>query len=172
MDLCSQFSGHPLFEQPIASGIHFQISFAPDLLPRILLPYIFDCNSFYGFDDTCGYRNPKDPAAGRKKAIIEVSSPNIAKEFHAGHLRSIIISAYISKLYKSMGWDVVNVNYLGDWGKQFGLIAVGWKGFGSKGLLAADPLSHLLDVYVRINKVFKIEEIEVKAARDRKEDTS
>ena len=71
-----------------------------------------------------------------------------------------------------MGWDVVNMNYLGDWGKQFGLVAVGWRRFGSEELLAADPLSHLLDVYVRINKLFKIEEAEVKAARDRKEDTS
>ena len=104
--------------------------------------------------------------------IVEFSSPNIAKELHAGHLRSTIIGAYISNLYKSMGWETVNMNYLGDWGKQFGLAAVGWQRFGSEELLERDPFSHLLDIYVRINALFKYEKSEVEAAKKRKEDMS
>jgi arginyl-tRNA synthetase len=53
-----------------------------------------------------------------KKLIIEYSAPNIAKSFHVGHLRSTIIGAFLANLYKACGWDVLSVNYLGDWGTQ------------------------------------------------------
>lgn len=55
-----------------------------------------------------------------KKAIVEFSSPNIAKPFHAGHLRSTIIGSFIRNVYAANGWDVLAMNYLGDWGKQYG----------------------------------------------------
>lgn len=165
-----QFPDHPLFSRPVASNVHFQIFFAPQTLPQILLPYVLDRTASYGQNESLGYKIPKD--AGRKKVVIEFSSPNIAKEFHAGHLRSTIIGAYLSNLFRSMGWDVVNMNYLGDWGKQFGLVAVGWQRFGSEELLKRDPLGHLLDVYIRINDLFRHEKAEVEAAKKRKEDTS
>ncbi len=71
-----------------------------------------------------------------------------------------------------MGWDVVNMNYLGDWGKQFGLVALGWQRCNSEELLERDPLGHLLDVYIWINKLFKHEKDAVEDAKKRKEDTS
>ena len=115
----------------------------------------------------------QNPTLGqKKKAIVEFSSPNIAKEFHAGHLRSTIIGAFIANLYEDMGWDVVRINYLGDWGKQFGLLAVGWEKYGSEELLQAQPLKHLLDVYVKINAEFKPEETASKKARDEGHDTA
>lgn len=55
-----------------------------------------------------------------KHVIVEFSSPNIAKPFHAGHLRSTIIGAFVANLYEANGWKVTRMNYLGDWGKQFG----------------------------------------------------
>lgn len=55
-----------------------------------------------------------------KRVIVEFSSPNIAKPFHAGHLRSTIIGGFLANLHEICGWDVIRMNYLGDWGKQFG----------------------------------------------------
>ncbi|KAL0960245.1 hypothetical protein HGRIS_011877 [Hohenbuehelia grisea] len=87
-----------------------------------------------------------------KKLVIEYSSPNIAKSFHVGHLRSTIIGAFLANLYRSCGWDVTTLNYLGDWGTQFGLIAVGFEKYGSKEELEKDAIQHLFHIYVQINK--------------------
>ncbi|TFK40112.1 hypothetical protein BDQ12DRAFT_648426 [Crucibulum laeve] len=92
-------------------------------------------------------------ASGKgKKVIIEYSSPNIAKSFHVGHLRSTIIGAFLSNLYKACGWEVVSFNYLGDWGTQFGMIATGYEKYGSQEELEKDAIHHLFDVYVKVNK--------------------
>ncbi|KAJ2554978.1 arginyl-tRNA synthetase [Coemansia sp. RSA 1933] len=91
-----------------------------------------------------------DDGAG-KRVIVEFSSPNIAKPFHAGHLRSTIIGNFIYKLHKAHGWDAISMNYLGDWGKQYGLLAIGFTRFGSEEKLVADPITHLYEVYVAIN---------------------
>ena len=56
-----------------------------------------------------------------KHMLIDFSSPNIAKPFHAGHLRSTIIGAVISNLHEAAGWRVTRLNYLGDWGTQYGV---------------------------------------------------
>lgn len=58
-----------------------------------------------------------------KCVIVEYSSPNIAKSFHVGHLRSTIIGAFLANLYKACGWEVISLNYLGDWGTQVRLTA-------------------------------------------------
>lgn len=103
---------------------------------------------------------------------MEFPSPNIAKEFHVGHLRSTIIGAFLANLYEDMGWEVIRVNYLGDWGKQFGLLAVGWERFGSEEELEREPLKHFLDIYARINTLFKPEQEASKAARKAGKDTA
>ncbi|OJT07972.1 Arginine--tRNA ligase, cytoplasmic [Trametes pubescens] len=86
-----------------------------------------------------------------KRVIIEYSSPNIAKSFHVGHLRSTIIGAFLANLYKACGWEVISMNYLGDWGTQFGLIAVGFEKYGNQEALEKDAIQHLFEVYVKIS---------------------
>ncbi|KAF3481831.1 arginyl-tRNA synthetase [Arthroderma uncinatum] len=171
-DLVSKFPPTPLLSQPAANGIFIPICFSPATLPALVLPFIFDRRASYGTNQLPGLKDTKDENSGKKKAIIEFSSPNIAKEFHAGHLRSTIIGAYISNLYETMGWDVVRINYLGDWGKQFGLLAVGWQRFGSEEQFAKEPLKHLLEVYAKINSLFAPEKDASQRARDNGEDTS
>ncbi len=86
-----------------------------------------------------------------KFGLVEFSSPNIAKPFHAGHLRSTIIGNFTCNVLKANGWDTLSMNYLGDWGKQYGLLAVGFEKYGSDAELLKDPIRHLFDVYVKIN---------------------
>ncbi|KAJ3859936.1 hypothetical protein EV359DRAFT_50101 [Lentinula novae-zelandiae] len=101
-----------------------------------------------------------------KKVVIEYSSPNIAKSFHVGHLRSTIIGAFLANVYKACSWEVISANYLGDWGTQFGLIAVGYEKYGSQEELKSDAIKHLFDIYVKINKDAETDpEVKVEAAK-------
>ncbi|KAF9111870.1 hypothetical protein BGX27_004343 [Mortierella sp. AM989] len=87
-----------------------------------------------------------------QKVVVEFSSPNIAKPFHAGHLRSTIIGSFVRNILAANGYDTLSMNYLGDWGKQYGLLAVGFERYGSEEKLLEDPIKHLFDVYVKINQ--------------------
>jgi arginyl-tRNA synthetase len=107
-------------------------------------------------------KDPEDATKGQKRIIIEFSSPNIAKPFHAGHLRSTIIGGFLSNLYEGAGWDVIRVNYLGDWGKQYGLLALGFEKYGDEKALEIDPINHLYEIYVSINKDLTAEKEEIK----------
>ncbi len=88
----------------------------------------------------------------RKKIIVEFSSPNVAKPFGIGHLRSTIIGNAIANICKFEGFKVVKINYLGDWGTQFGKLMFGYKKFGSEKKLQKDPIKHLSEIYVKVNK--------------------
>lgn len=98
--------------------------------------------------------------------VIEFSSPNLAKDFQPKHLRSTILGASIANLYLNSGWDVVKLNYLGDWGKDIALLGVGWEKFGSEEKFQAVPVGHLHDVYNHIYEQFLPEENARKKARD------
>lgn len=119
----------------------------------------------YGQNPAHGLKDPSDPSKGVKRIIVEFSSPNIAKPFHAGHLRSTIIGGFLSNLYEGAGWDVVRVNYLGDWGKQYGLLALGFEKYGNEEKLTADPINHLYEIYVKINKDLGDEKEKMEALR-------
>jgi arginyl-tRNA synthetase len=88
------------------------------------------------------------PKSGRS-IVIDFSSPNIAKPFHLGHLRSTMIGAALRRMHRHCGNDVHGVNHLGDWGAQFGKIITAWRRWGSEAELRRDPMRHLFEVYVR-----------------------
>jgi arginyl-tRNA synthetase len=88
----------------------------------------------------------------RKKVLVEFSDPNIAKPFGIGHLRSTIIGNSIANIYEFMGFKVIRINYLGDWGTQFGKLLLGYEKFGNEKKLEKDPLKHLLEIYIKVNK--------------------
>ncbi|KAF2707122.1 arginyl-tRNA synthetase [Pleomassaria siparia CBS 279.74] len=165
-DLIKKFPHCPLFGLPWADGIHLRICVTPQTLPRLLLPYIYDRKESYGGDSTLGLKNAANPAEGRQRLLVEFSSPNIASDFEGKHLRSTIIGSFVSTLHEHMGWDVTRLNYFGDWGKDMALLGVGWEKFGSEEAFQADPTTHLLDVYHKIQEIFLPEQVASKKARD------
>ncbi|KAF1988735.1 arginyl-tRNA synthetase [Aulographum hederae CBS 113979] len=165
-DIASKLSETALIEKPAAGGTFIKFIFKPDPLRQIVIPSILKNGNAYGFNPHLGLRDPTDPSKGRKKIIVEFSSPNIAKPFHAGHLRSTIIGGFLSNLYDGAGWDVTRMNYLGDWGKQYGVLALGFEKYGNEEALLANPIAHLYDVYVRISGEQHAEDEKIKAKKE------
>jgi arginyl-tRNA synthetase len=97
-------------------------------------------------------------AGSGKTIVFDISSPNIAKPFGIGHLRSTIIGNALANISKFNGFRTIKINYLGDWGTQFGKLIVGFKKFGSSEKLKQNPISHLLELYVRVNEDETLEE--------------
>lgn len=169
-DLAKEFvEAYPendLIETPTLNGSFVQFFFKPPPLTKLVIKTILSEKDQYGTNKTLGLRDPQDPSKGQQKVIVEFSSPNIAKPFHAGHLRSTIIGGFLANLYEAAGWKVIRMNYLGDWGRQFGLLANAFEAYGDEEKLEKDPIGHLYDIYVEINKVSKPEEDEIKELTD------
>ena len=87
-----------------------------------------------------------------KAVVIDFSSPNIAKPFHIGHIRTTVIGNALYKIYDSQGYNVVRVNHLGDYGTQFGKLIVALKLWGSKEAVEANPIPELLKLYVKFHE--------------------
>jgi arginyl-tRNA synthetase len=139
-----------LVDKVVSAGSFLQFFISNKAVTSLILPQILARGNEFG----------KNTIDAGKKVIVEFSSPNIAKPFHAGHLRSTIIGSFIANVHEACGWNVTRMNYLGDWGKQFGLLAVGFEMFGKEELLAKDPIQHLYEVYVKINTVVYDEKVE------------
>lgn len=93
----------------------------------------------------------KSDIGGGKKVIVEYSSPNIAKPFHIGHIRSTVIGNSIYKLYDALGYDVVRINHLGDYGTQFGKMICAYRHWGNKEDVINEPIKTLLEYYTKFH---------------------
>ncbi|XP_034847225.1 probable arginine--tRNA ligase, mitochondrial isoform X3 [Mirounga leonina] len=124
--------------------INFKIN--RELLTKTVLQQVINDGSKYGLKSELFSGLPQ------KKIVVEFSSPNVAKKFHVGHLRSTIIGNFIANLKEALGHQVTRINYLGDWGMQFGLLGTGFQLFGYEEKLQSNPLQHLFEVYVQVNK--------------------
>ena len=101
-----------------------------------------------------------------KTVIVEYSSPNIAKPFHIGHLRTTLIGRALYNIYKTLGYETIGINHLGDYGTQFGKMIEGYKRWGQEYNLEENPIEQLMDIYVRINELCKQEEAVLEICRD------
>jgi arginyl-tRNA synthetase len=99
----------------------------------------------------------QDAAYGRseegvgKTVVIDYSSPNIAKPFGVGHLRSTVIGNALSRIYAHLGYGVMRINHLGDWGTQFGKLIVAFRRWGNEAELASHAIQTLYELYVRFH---------------------
>ena len=90
---------------------------------------------------------------GKDKTIcIDYSSPNVAKNFHVGHLRTTIIGNSLYKIFSKLGYKVVRINHLGDWGTQFGKLIVAYKKWGSRDAVEEKGIEELMDIYVKFHE--------------------
>ena len=122
-------------------GGFINIIISKEELAKDILDKIIKENAFYG--------------SGNKKnetIVIDYSSPNIAKPFSIGHLRSTIIGASLRLIYQKAGYNVVGVNHLGDWGSQFGKVIVAYKKWGNKNSVENNSLSELAKLYVKFHQ--------------------
>lgn len=101
-----------------------------------------------------------------KTVVIDYSAPNIAKPFHIGHLRSTVIGAALYKIYKYLGYNVIGINHLGDYGTQFGKLIEGYKLWGDEYNIDENPIEELTKIYIRINNLCKEDEKVLEACRD------
>ena len=92
-------------------------------------------------------------AEGEGKTIcIDYSSPNVAKNFHVGHLRTTIIGNALYKIYSKLGYHVERINHIGDWGTQFGKLIVAYKAWGSEEAVKKDGVAELMRLYVKFHE--------------------
>ena len=101
-----------------------------------------------------------------KNIVIDYSSPNIAKQFHIGHLRSTVIGSSLYKIYKFLGYNVTGINHLGDYGTQFGKLIEAYKLWGEEYNIEDNPIDELTKMYVRINNLCKEDENVLNNCRD------
>ena len=98
--------------------------------------------------------------------LVEYSSPNIAKPFHVGHLRSTVIGHALYNVYKYLGYNTISINHLGDYGTQFGKLIEGYKLWGNEYDLKENPIDKLVDIYVRINALCEEDETVLERCRE------
>lgn len=101
-----------------------------------------------------------------KNVVFDFSSTNIAKPFHIGHLRSTVIGNAIRNIMKYQGFNTTGVNYIGDYGTQFGMMISAYLKWGDEDKINADPIKELLNLYVKYNKIAKEDESYMDEARD------
>ena len=97
----------------------------------------------------------KSDMGNGKTIVIDYSSPNIAKPFHVGHLRSTVIGNALYQIHQALGYHCVGVNHLGDWGTQFGKLIVAYKKWGSAEAVEANGIQELMRIYVKFHDAAK-----------------
>ena len=102
--------------------------------------------------DLKGQDYGKSDIGTNKTVLIDYSSPNIAKPFHIGHLRSTVIGGSLYKIYKFLGYNTIGINYLGDWGLQFGKVIAGISLWKDEYDFKNDEMGSILKIYIRFNK--------------------
>lgn len=144
-ELARKFQAGGLLASCAPEGAYLNFRIRREAWAEIILKRIFSQGDRYG----------QNLEGTGKSVLIEFSSPNIAKPFHIGHLRSTIIGHALCQIFERRGYQVVRLNHLGDWGKQFGEVITAFKRWGNPEKLEAEPLRHLFEVYSRFHSESK-----------------
>ncbi|WP_422486980.1 arginine--tRNA ligase [Gudongella sp. DL1XJH-153] len=140
-ELAASISENKFFEKVQNQGPYVNFFINRAKLAEDVISEIMDQKEKYGSSDM----------GEGKKVIVEFSSPNIAKPFHIGHIRTTVIGNSLAKIYEFLGFDTITINHLGDYGTQFGMLISAYKKWGDRKVIEENPISELLKLYVRFN---------------------
>ncbi len=141
-ELALRLKATELIQEIYSIGPYVNFKVDKSKLAEFVLTQIFEQDTDYGSDDV-----------GKGKTIvIDFSSPNIAKPFGIGHLRTTVIGHALYHIFKKLGFSVVRINHLGDWGTQFGKVILAYRMWGDEKEFLKDPISTLYDLYVRFHR--------------------
>ena len=124
---------------------YLNITLSNEYLATKVIPEILEKGSAYGSQDF----------GKGKMVVLDYSSPNVAKPFHIGHLGTTVIGHSLRKLHEFAGYECYGINYLGDWGTQFGKLIVAYRKWGSREEVEREGIDKLVELYVRINNAIK-----------------
>ncbi len=127
---------------------YLNIKISNEYLASHVLPEILERKENYGAPDM----------GKGKTVVLDYSSPNVAKPFHIGHLGTTVIGHSLKRLHEFAGYKCIGINYLGDWGTQFGKLIVAYKLWGNKADIEKGGIDKLVELYVRINNTIKGDE--------------
>lgn len=141
-DLAGAVSGEELFEKVENVSAYVNMFIDKDTFAKIVLDAVAKEGDAFG---------SSEEGAGRP-VIVEYSSPNIAKPFHIGHIRTTVIGNSLYKIFDFLGYNVLRINHLGDYGTQFGKMITAYRHWGSKEEVEREPINALLSYYVRFHE--------------------
>ncbi len=139
--IAAGLEGNPLFEKVEQVNAYVNMFISKEEFISDVLQEVLEQKENFG----------KSNVGEGKKVIVEYSSPNIAKPFHIGHIRSTVIGNSIYKIYDALGYDVVRINHLGDYGTQFGKMICAYRHWGNKEDVVREPIKTLLEYYTKFH---------------------
>lgn len=143
--LCEALTSDELIGKIEAVNGYLNIRIADSYLGSVVVPEILAKGARYGAQ-TFGEG---------KKVVLDYSSPNVAKPFHIGHLGTTVIGHSLRRLHEFAGYECFGINYLGDWGTQFGKLIVAYHKWGSREAVEQEGIDKLVELYVRVNNAIK-----------------
>lgn len=140
-ELAEKFSKDTYIEKAEAAGGYLNFFFNKGEFAKDTVAKVLNSNGMWGSSEL----------GKGKTALVEFSSPNIAKPFHIGHLFSTALGNSLERIYKHLGYTTVKLNHLGDWGTQFGKLICAYKYWGDREVIEKDPINELLKIYVKFH---------------------
>lgn len=140
-EVATKLGVNDVFEKIEAVGAYVNLTINKSSYAKSVIEKILELGDDYG----------KQNIGENKKVIVEFSSVNIAKIMHVGHIRSAMIGNSLSRVYDALGYDVVRINHLGDYGTQFGKMILSYKLWGDKAVVEKNPVDELVKLYVRFH---------------------
>ena len=141
-DIAEKLQGNSIFEKVECVNAYVNMFISRKAFVENIVSEVLDKKENFG----------KSTLGEGKTVIVEFSSPNIAKPFHIGHIRSTVIGNSIYKIYNFLGYDTIRINHLGDYGTQFGKMICSYRRWGNKEDVVREPIKSLLGYYVKFHE--------------------